>query len=589
MDFLPYFWNEQSVAWGQPLDQDYFLSDNISPDGTALNFSDHPHSEQLGPSDYIQFATTLVGINGPVGSTSSSKPLANFVWSSNNRIASARIGSLASVADSGLPADFSTGGILNVQIVSTEDLPAEARAVLVQAGVQGVPTAPKVDKDAPTTVTSFSGKLGANGWYNGPVTVTLIPTDIDGPADITATSYSVDGVPAMTYYIPFQVSGDGIHTVQFRSVDQAGNVETVKSMTFMIDSTSPTITDGRTPAANGSDWNNSAVAVTFQCSDALSGLATGSPPAPVTVSTQGAGQSVTGTCADLAGNTASLTVPDINIDFTPPILGNMPSDITVQATGPTGATVNYPSPIATDNLDPHPALSCTPASGLFAVGDTSVTCSATDAAGNSSSASFTVHVQPPVLDTFDRPNGGLGSNWCGSVGGYRVRNHAVNVNEGGPIYWCQGGSASYFGVDQEAYVTITSVDWAGFEQDVLLKVQAGSTPNYRRGEIEVLYDANNHAARVDTLLPGGADWTQYADVPLTLQDGDRFGARALSNGEVWIYVNEQLISKITLNPDDQAFFNSRGGYAGLWFDNATAARIDDFSAGTVTAPSGTAR
>jgi hypothetical protein len=62
------------------------------------------------------------------------------------------------------------------------------------------------------------------------------------------------------------------------------------------------------------------VPVAFQCSDALSGLAAGSPPAPTVLSTDGANQSVGGLCADLAGNSASATVSGINIDKTPPVV-----------------------------------------------------------------------------------------------------------------------------------------------------------------------------------------------------------------------------------------------------------------------------
>src|SRR5206468_624106 len=52
--------------------------------------------------------------------------------------------------------------------------------------------------------------------------------------------------------------------------------------------------------------------------DALSGLAPGSPPANTLLSSEGAGQSVPGTCYDLAGNSASATVSGINIDKTAP-------------------------------------------------------------------------------------------------------------------------------------------------------------------------------------------------------------------------------------------------------------------------------
>src|SRR5207244_12207101 len=76
--------------------------------------------------------------------------------------------------------------------------------------------------------------------------------------------------------------------------------------------------------------NNSAVTVSFLCAGSLSGLAAGSPPGPATVSMQGAGQSVSRTCQDLAGNTSAATVNGINIDTTPPTIG-----ITTPANGAT--------------------------------------------------------------------------------------------------------------------------------------------------------------------------------------------------------------------------------------------------------------
>ena len=67
------------------------------------------------------------------------------------------------------------------------------------------------------------------------------------------------------------------------------------------DVTPPTITASVTPAANPAGWNNTAVTVTFTCTDAQSGVATCT--SPVTVSGEGAGQLVVGSATDLAGNT----------------------------------------------------------------------------------------------------------------------------------------------------------------------------------------------------------------------------------------------------------------------------------------------
>ncbi len=173
----------------------------------------------------------------------------------------------------------------------------------------------------PTTVSSLSGPQGTNGWYKGAVAVTLTATDTVGPAFIASTSYSIDGGSNIGYTSPFTVSGEGIHAIQFYSVDQARNVEMLKTITIKIDRTPPTIGSSRTPTPNTNGWNNSAVTVSFQCADALSGLAAGSPPAPTILSAEGAGQSVTGLCQDLAGNSSSATISGINLDKTPPTIG----------------------------------------------------------------------------------------------------------------------------------------------------------------------------------------------------------------------------------------------------------------------------
>jgi hypothetical protein len=75
------------------------------------------------------------------------------------------------------------------------------------------------------------------------------------------------------------------------------------------------------------------------------------------------------------------------------------SNIVVTCAGPSGAPVSF-TVTATDTDDPRPTVVCQPASGaLFPPGTTTVTCTATDASGNTSSCAFTVTVQtapPPV-------------------------------------------------------------------------------------------------------------------------------------------------------------------------------------------------
>ena len=92
--------------------------------------------------------------------------------------------------------------------------------------------------------------------------------------------------------------------------------------------------------------------------------------------------------------TASLAVNGTVVicDTTAPTV-NVPAPMTAEATGPGGATINFT--VSADDANPlHPTVTCSHTSGsVFPIGTTTVNCSATDAAGNTGSASFTVTVQ----------------------------------------------------------------------------------------------------------------------------------------------------------------------------------------------------
>lgn len=79
-------------------------------------------------------------------------------------------------------------------------------------------------------------------------------------------------------------------------------------------------------------------------------------------------------------------------DHTPPVV-TVPTGMSVEATGPGGATATF-SATAKDAVDGATDVTCDPASGsTFVLGTTTVTCSSTDAAGNADAAHFTVTVQ----------------------------------------------------------------------------------------------------------------------------------------------------------------------------------------------------
>ncbi len=165
----------------------------------------------------------------------------------------------------------------------------------------------KLDKTPPTASATPSPAANANGWNNTNVTVTFSGSDALSGIDHCDSPTTLSAEAAGQ-------SASGTCT------DKAGNMSaTATASGINIDKTPPTASATPSPAANANGWNNTNVTVTFSGSDALSGI--DSCDAPVTLSSEGAGQSASGKCTDKAGNmSAAATASGINIDKTPPSL-----------------------------------------------------------------------------------------------------------------------------------------------------------------------------------------------------------------------------------------------------------------------------
>ncbi|MFZ1010564.1 MAG: Ig-like domain-containing protein [Candidatus Sulfotelmatobacter sp.] len=155
----------------------------------------------------------------------------------------------------------------------------------------------------PTITGAVAPAANSAGWNNTSVTVTWTCT--------------VGTAPISSCPSPTTVSTQGSNqTVTGTVTDIAGNSASA-NVTLSIDETAPTISPTVSPSPDASGWNNSAVTVTFTCSDSLSGVA--SCPPPQTVSTAGAGQVISGTVTSVAGNTATAQVT-VNISLTSPTI-----------------------------------------------------------------------------------------------------------------------------------------------------------------------------------------------------------------------------------------------------------------------------
>ena len=432
---------------------------------------------------------------------------------------------------------------------------------------------PPADTTAPVITPNVVGTLGNNDWYLSDVTVSW--SVVDNESAISSQS-GCD---------PVTVNADAAGVTFTCSATSTGGTAS-QSGTIKRDATAPTISAAASSAPNTNGWYNSDVTVPFTCADNLSGVV--SCPADETLSSEGSAVSSTAqTITDQAGNSsAASNIVTVQIDKTAPVV-----------------TVTGVSDGASYTLGSVPAAACSTSDALSGVatqatasvtggngdgtGSFIATCSgASDNAGNSGSASVSYTVSALVdactttalRDNFNRANGGLGSNWAGLTNQsfYKIVGNGVDVQLGGPVVW----KPTTFGVNQAAFVTLSTLDATGPAQGLLLKVQGGTIPN--AGAIAVVYDGLAKAVRVSTLRLNTPTWTSYGNTSATFANGDKLLGCVQANGTVQVYRNNSLLTTVTLNAADQSFFNAKGGKIGLWTVAAPNAFVDDFGGGALT-------
>jgi Chitobiase/beta-hexosaminidase C-terminal domain len=124
----------------------------------------------------------------------------------------------------------------------------------------------KLDNQPPTT--SFTASFipdGSDGWYKTNPTISL--SAIDTVSGINKIFFRWGSNTFQEYSIPFQIPNQGIHSLQFYSVDNAGNVENIKTSTFLYDFDLP-ITEDDVP----SGVQKQPVTIHFFTTDNVSGV-----------------------------------------------------------------------------------------------------------------------------------------------------------------------------------------------------------------------------------------------------------------------------------------------------------------------------
>jgi hypothetical protein len=153
------------------------------------------------------------------------------------------------------------------------------------------------------------------------------------------------------------------------------------------------------------------------------------------------------------------------VDTTAPVLTVPTSTVFEAAAGPAGAVVDFGALVsATDLVDKTPSLACVPSSGsTFPVGTTTVTCTATDSAGNATSASFNVSVVDNVAPTLNLPASPVFKvlqGPAGSVVDYASLVSATDLVDPAPTLSCAPASGTTFPAG-ETTVNCTASDFSG--------------------------------------------------------------------------------------------------------------------------------
>jgi len=227
----------------------------------------------------------------------------------------------------GIPDEWETNHGLNPTDSADGRAVAEGGYTNLELFLNDLVPAPGIDRSAdtvaPVTAASLSQQPNAAGWHNADVTVTLAAGDNPGGSGLHEIIYTVNGATHHVHGTPASilVNAEGTTAITFHSEDEAGNTEAVQSIEVKLDKTAPVIGEVTRTPANAEGWNNTDVLAQYTAADALSGFAAGPTDAGnITFTGEGAGQSQTIEVTDLAGNTASQSVGDINIDKTAPVI-----------------------------------------------------------------------------------------------------------------------------------------------------------------------------------------------------------------------------------------------------------------------------
>lgn len=275
------------------------------------------------------------------------------------------------------------------------------------------------------------------------------------------------------------VLGLGQHTVTCTATDTAGNTGTASFTVKVLDTTAPAITVPTSLTAEATSASGAIVNYQASATDLVDG-ATDVVCTPANGSTFALGSTeVTCDTTDAAGNKASRTFTVAVLDRTAPTVDAL-GDLTLKASSAAGAVATYTA-TASDIVDGTIAATCAPASGnTFAVGVTTVSCTARDAAGNiSAPATFKVTVG------FDK------TAFLAPVDGNKVLN-GMKGGSTAPLKWQisdgRGGWISDLSVVKSVTSTLVNCSTGASVDDLAITATGGTVLRYDSTANQFIYN-----------------------------------------------------------------------------------------------------
>ena len=279
------------------------------------------------------------------------------------------------------------------QAITADQVATDYSCSATSSGGTAVPITVNLGKDAtaPTVAASGgTGTEGSNGWYISDVVASFTGTD--------ATS----GLLAATQTVTTSAEAANVKVDSPAFTDLAGNTTAAgtASQAFKIDKTAPAVSNaGATTKTNANGWYNTDVTASFTATDAVSGPATATQSA----TSSGEGDAVevlSPEFRDNAGNTtpAGATSQAFKIDKTAPTV----TFDSIIADSYFGSTAAAPTCTATDGLS-GVSGSCVVAGYGTGVGPHTLTATATDFAGNSTTVTQSYTVKAWTLKGFYQP------------------------------------------------------------------------------------------------------------------------------------------------------------------------------------------